>query len=120
MADNYEETSSSVAHQAMEDHVLDKPQKGKGKGKGGGGGGGGRRGGNRETQVSKALSRLLRHQAENAGIKLDGEGFAPLDRVVSLLQRGIFFYTFSLFHHENCSLLSPFILYTGKKMGLLY
>jgi hypothetical protein len=37
----------------------------------------------REVQISKALSRLLRHQAENAGITLDGEGYAPLDRVVS-------------------------------------
>lgn len=55
--------------------------KGKGKGKGGGRGGGG--GQPREMQVSKALSRLLRHQAENAGIKLDREGFAPLDKVVS-------------------------------------
>ncbi|KAK9436170.1 RNA 2'-phosphotransferase [Metarhizium brunneum] len=49
----------------------------------------GRRGGRggrpegREVQLSKALSRLLRHQAENAGIKLDEEGFAPLDRVLS-------------------------------------
>lgn len=34
-------------------------------------------------QVSKALSKLLRHQAENAGIKLDGEGFAPLDQVLA-------------------------------------
>ncbi|EFY98705.1 RNA 2'-phosphotransferase domain protein [Metarhizium robertsii] len=47
----------------------------------------GRRGGRggrpegREVQLSKALSRLLRHQAENAGIKLDEEGFAPLDRL---------------------------------------
>lgn len=38
----------------------------------------------RDVQVSRALSRLLRHQAENAGIKLDGEGFAPLDKVVSV------------------------------------
>ncbi|KAI0105412.1 RNA 2'-phosphotransferase, Tpt1 [Nemania sp. FL0031] len=52
------------------------------------GGGGGRRGGggaggpNRQVQISKALSTLLRHQAQNAGIKLDAEGFAPLDRVM--------------------------------------
>ncbi|KAF5134372.1 tRNA 2'-phosphotransferase 1 [Metarhizium anisopliae] len=50
----------------------------------------GRRGGRggrpegREVQLSKALSRLLRHQAENAGIKLDEEGFAPLDRVAQV------------------------------------
>ncbi|TPX17367.1 uncharacterized protein E0L32_012153 [Thyridium curvatum] len=48
--------------------------------RGGGGGGGGR---NRETTISKTLSRLLRHQAENAGIKLDDEGYAPLDRVMA-------------------------------------
>lgn len=38
----------------------------------------------REKQISMALSRLLRHQALNAGIKLDKEGYAPLDRVVSV------------------------------------
>ena len=37
----------------------------------------------REVQVSKALSRLLRHQAANAGITLDEAGFAELDKVVS-------------------------------------
>lgn len=55
---------------------------------GGGGGGGGKGkpgdgGKQREKQISMALSRLLRHQALNAGIKLDKEGYAPLDRVVS-------------------------------------
>lgn len=57
-------------------------EKGGGRGRGGkrGGGGGGQ---GRDVQVSRALSRLLRHQATNAGIQLDGEGFAPLDRVVS-------------------------------------
>ncbi|KAK0389491.1 hypothetical protein NLU13_3066 [Sarocladium strictum] len=54
---------------------------------GGGRGRGGRRGGgsgqSREMQISKALSRLLRHQAENAGIKLDEAGFAPLDKVLA-------------------------------------
>ncbi|KAK2594124.1 tRNA 2'-phosphotransferase [Conoideocrella luteorostrata] len=40
------------------------------------------RGEGRDVRVSKALSKLLRHQAENAGIKLDGEGFAPLDKVL--------------------------------------
>lgn len=39
----------------------------------------------RESQVSRALSRLLRHQALNAGIVLDKEGYAPLDKVVSIL-----------------------------------
>lgn len=51
----------------------------KGRGRGGGGGGGM----SREVRVSKALSRLLRHQAASAGIKLDEAGFAELDKVVS-------------------------------------
>jgi 2'-phosphotransferase len=61
---------------------------GKGKGKGGRKGGGGKPadgGKQREKQVSMALSRLLRHQALNAGITLDKEGYAPLDRVVRAL-----------------------------------
>ncbi|KAK0623526.1 KptA family-domain-containing protein, partial [Immersiella caudata] len=45
----------------------------------GGGGGGGK---NREVDISRALSRLLRHQASNAGITLDAEGYAPLDKVL--------------------------------------
>ena len=53
---------------------------GRGRGRGRGGGGGGMK---REVQVSKALSRLLRHQAENAGVKLDESGYAELDKVVS-------------------------------------
>jgi hypothetical protein len=65
----------------MEDKVQNKhskPRGDKGRGRSGGGGGQGR-----EVQVSKALSRLLRHQAANAGIQLDDEGFARLDAVVS-------------------------------------
>lgn len=52
--------------------------------KGGGGGGGAGDGGgrNRDMLVSKALSRLLRHQAVTAGIELDQEGYAPLEKVV--------------------------------------
>lgn len=56
-----------------------------GRGRGGGGRGTGRGGGggaSREVLLSKALSKLLRHQAESAGIRLDREGFAPLDRVL--------------------------------------
>ncbi|KAI1646156.1 KptA family-domain-containing protein [Daldinia loculata] len=60
--------------------------RGKGRGgrdrRGGGGGRGGGKGQDREMLISKALSSLLRHQAENAGIKLDGEGYAPLDKVI--------------------------------------
>lgn len=55
---------------------------GRGRGKGRGGGG---RGMSREMEVSKALSKLLRHHAEEAGVKLDNEGFARLDQVVSFL-----------------------------------
>ncbi|PSR94253.1 KptA family-domain-containing protein [Coniella lustricola] len=54
-----------------------------GKGQGGErGGGGGDQGAKREKDISRALSRLLRHQALNAGIKLDKEGYAPLDKVL--------------------------------------
>ncbi|KAG0652174.1 tRNA 2 -phosphotransferase 1 [Hyphodiscus hymeniophilus] len=56
-------------------------------GRGGKGGGGGRGGGgreiNREVAVSKALSKLLRHAAADAGLALDREGFARVDQVVS-------------------------------------
>jgi 2'-phosphotransferase len=51
---------------------------------GGGSGGGGGKEMNREVAVSKALSKLLRHAAVDAGLALDGEGFARLDQVVSL------------------------------------
>lgn len=71
-----------------------------GRSHGGEGGNGGKKGGgkqsksagaapsanggkNREKQISKALSRLLRHQALNAGIVLNKEGYAPLEKVVS-------------------------------------
>jgi 2'-phosphotransferase len=50
-----------------------------GRGGRGGGGGGGQ---SREVGLSRALSSLLRHNAESAGIRLDAEGYAPLDRVV--------------------------------------
>jgi 2'-phosphotransferase len=48
-----------------------------------GGGRGGGRGGSREVMISKALSKLLRHAAEDEGLVLDGEGFGRLDQVVS-------------------------------------
>lgn len=75
-----EDGSSATAHLALEEKYS-----GGKKSRGGGGGGRGGRGGgqSREVLVSKALSKLLRHQAENAGIKLDVEGFAALDEVVS-------------------------------------
>ncbi|KAK4166622.1 putative trna 2-phosphotransferase, partial [Cladorrhinum sp. PSN259] len=50
---------------------------GRGGRSGGGGGGVGR-----EVQLSKALSKLLRHQAGSAGIVLDEGGYAPLEKVL--------------------------------------
>ena len=76
-------------HADLEEKVIGKAGRGVegsrrgGRGDGRGRGGAGGRGEGRMVQISKALSRLLRHQAENAGIKLDEEGFAPLDQVVS-------------------------------------
>ncbi|PNY27689.1 tRNA 2'-phosphotransferase 1 [Tolypocladium capitatum] len=84
MADSFEDESArGVAQLDLEDKVRDRDERQRGT-RGGGrgkGGGGGRQG--REVQISKALSKLLRHQADNAGIALDGEGFAPLDRVLA-------------------------------------
>ncbi len=54
--------------------------RGKARGGRGGSAGGGH---GRDVLISKSLSKLLRHQAENEGLKLDGEGFARLDEVVS-------------------------------------
>jgi hypothetical protein len=47
------------------------------------GGAGGGRAESRETAISKALSKLLRHAAEEEGVALDNEGFGRLDQVVS-------------------------------------
>ncbi|KAK5664032.1 hypothetical protein OQA88_246 [Cercophora sp. LCS_1] len=47
---------------------------------GGGASGSGSKG--REVDISRALSRLLRHQAQNAGVRLDGQGYASLERVL--------------------------------------
>ncbi|OAQ70384.1 RNA 2'-phosphotransferase [Pochonia chlamydosporia 170] len=71
--------SNNEAHIALEDKAQ--PRSSRSSGRRGGRGGGRSEG--REVQISKALSKLLRHQAENAGIKLDDEGFAPLDRVLA-------------------------------------
>lgn len=40
-------------------------------------------GGNREMLISKALSRLLRHAAKDAGLEMDAAGYARADLVVS-------------------------------------
>ncbi|KAL7798424.1 RNA 2'-phosphotransferase, Tpt1 [Trichoderma ceciliae] len=67
-----EDGSSTTAHLVLEEkYAGGKRQRG---------GGGGQ---SREVLVSKALSRLLRHQAGNAGIRLDEEGFAALDEVLN-------------------------------------
>ena len=58
--------------------------RGRGKGRRGGkAGGGGGNPQNKEVQISKALSKLLRHAASDAGVKLDSEGYGRLDQVVS-------------------------------------
>ena len=62
----------------------------RGRGRGGGSRGGrgsarDRGGLDREVMVSKALSKLLRHAAEDVGLALDAEGFARVDQVVSLV-----------------------------------
>jgi 2'-phosphotransferase len=46
---------------------------------------GGRPGQSREVEISKALSKLLRHAAVEEGLELDGEGFARVDQVVGLI-----------------------------------
>lgn len=78
----------------MDDLPVHDHRKDDGKGKRGGRsgrggrGGGGRGGGgppNREYTVSKALSWILRHGAEKEGLKLDGEGFANVEELVSYL-----------------------------------
>ncbi|KAI9166840.1 tRNA 2'-phosphotransferase 1 [Paramyrothecium foliicola] len=70
---------------AQEERAYDKASRGSGRRGGRGGGRGGKGGGGqgREVQISRTLSKLLRHQAESAGIKLDNEGFAPLNRVLA-------------------------------------
>jgi hypothetical protein len=83
MADNLREDAQDASLLELEEKAQSSASKGRGdrgRGKGRGGGGGGQ---GREVQVSKALSKLLRHQAGNAGIQLDDEGYAPLNSVVS-------------------------------------
>jgi hypothetical protein len=81
MEDGLEDSNvGGLEHSELEVTALKKSERRGGRPGRGGGRGGGL---GREVQISKALSRLLRHQAENAGIKLDDAGFAPLDRVVS-------------------------------------
>ncbi|KAK3333420.1 KptA family-domain-containing protein, partial [Cercophora scortea] len=60
--------------------VSGRARGGKARGGGSARGGGGTKG--RDVDLSRALSKLLRHQAASAGIKLDSEGYAPLDQVL--------------------------------------
>lgn len=46
------------------------------------GAGSGSGSGSRDVALSRALSRLLRHQASSAGVPLDKEGYADLSKVV--------------------------------------
>ncbi len=63
-------------------------------GRGGGKAGGGRGGQPRDVVVSKALSKLLRHDAVEAGLGLDAEGFAVVEDVVSWFRSFSFFSSF--------------------------
>ncbi|PKS06812.1 hypothetical protein jhhlp_006887 [Lomentospora prolificans] len=72
MADSLEERAYAEAERA-----------GRNRGRGGGGGGGDGGGMKREVRVSKTLSRLLRHQINNAGIQIDSSGYAELDKVLA-------------------------------------
>lgn len=87
---------SSTGEQAVAEQIQDAPQPQSRK-SGGGSRGEGARGGkgrsgsgqSRDVQVSKALSKLLRHDAVKAGLELDDEGYAGVGEVVSL--RFLFF-----------------------------
>lgn len=87
---------SQTGEQAVAEQQQDAPQPQSCK-SGGGSRGEGARGGkgrsgggqSRDVQVSKALSKLLRHDAVKAGLELDDEGYAGVGEVVSL--RSLFF-----------------------------
>lgn len=86
--DSAEDSASRIEGLVLEDRAFGKKalgggRGGRGGGKRAGGGGGGSGGGSKDVMLSKALSKLLRHQAQNAGIALDAEGYARLDQVVS-------------------------------------
>lgn len=88
--DTLKPAMSPTGEQALADQLQDAPppQSRKSGGDGGGSRGGKGRGGgggqSRDVQVSKALSKLLRHDAVKAGLELDDEGFAGVGEVVSL------------------------------------
>ncbi|KAH7329163.1 Tpt1/KptA family RNA 2'-phosphotransferase [Stachybotrys elegans] len=71
-------------HNDLTDKTYERHERGGGRRGGRGGRGGGRGAGqDRTVQVSRALSKLLRHQAEMVGISLDDGGFARLDKVLA-------------------------------------
>ncbi|KAL2752536.1 hypothetical protein ACRALDRAFT_1072447 [Sodiomyces alcalophilus JCM 7366] len=81
-----QDSAINLGHLQLEDQMnAGRSRKGAGGQRGGRGGGKGGSGRpqNRNVLVSKALSRLLRHQADMAGIKLDAGGWAPLDKVLA-------------------------------------
>ncbi|PQE16074.1 hypothetical protein CJF32_00004966 [Rutstroemia sp. NJR-2017a WRK4] len=77
-------SAAEMADLADEVEMVGERKRGGRGGKVGGGrrGGGGGGGAGREVLISKALSKLLRHAAEEEGLKLDSEGFARLDLVL--------------------------------------
>jgi len=91
MADHVDDIADGAAYLDLEDKMTAKSSRGGRSSRGGKSGPSGSKSGQagggqkREVQISKALSKLLRHQAASAGIPLDPQGFAPLDRVVSSL-----------------------------------
>ncbi len=75
----------------------------------------GRPGQGREVEISKALSKLLRHAAVEEGLELDGEGFAKVDQVVGLVS---FLFEFHLKAHISTE--RSIALLWNSKRGLLY
>lgn len=103
------EEQASVQQQQQQSLLPPKAKKNKSAGGGGGGAGAGAGGAQkREKDISRALSRLLRHQATNAGIQLDREGYAPLDKVVSSIS--IFFTPFFFICFPTSTFLASGVL----------
>jgi len=78
MADDSLDDQVEIAELSLSNR---RERNGRGKGRGGGSAGG-RPGQGRDVEISKALSKLLRHAAVEEGLELDGEGFAKVDQVV--------------------------------------
>ena len=80
MADDVE-ASPGFADLSISSHQSPKPNKGERRG---GRSGAGRSEQNRDVLVSKALSKILRHDAEKERLRLDSEGYAKVDELVSV------------------------------------